>query len=103
LTDFVFFYVKFTVFRRGHTGFATIDTFVIIFTSVTTMVLLRTTSVIKAFFTSVEAQTDMPWPNREDKPTRLTVKTTEKYITASKKVTNSSQKAMACLFGLPPR
>jgi hypothetical protein len=42
LTDFVFFYVKFTVFRRGHTGFATIGTLVIIFISVTIMVLLRT-------------------------------------------------------------
>ena len=42
LTDFVFFYVKFTVFRRGHTGFATIGTFVIIFTNVTIMALLRT-------------------------------------------------------------
>jgi hypothetical protein len=42
LTDFVFFYVKFTVFRRGHAGFATIGTFVIIFTNVTIMALLRT-------------------------------------------------------------
>jgi hypothetical protein len=42
LTDFVFFYVKFTVFRRGHTGFATIGTLVIIFISVTIMVRLRT-------------------------------------------------------------
>ena len=42
LTDFVFFYAKFTVFRRGHTGFATIGTLVIIFISVTIMVLLRT-------------------------------------------------------------
>ena len=49
------------------------------------------TSVTKAFFTSVEAETDMPRLNRAEKPTRLTVKTTEKYITASKKVTNSSQ------------
>jgi hypothetical protein len=39
----------------------------------------------------VEAQTDMPWLNRADKPTRLTVKITEKYITASKNVTNSFQ------------
>ena len=49
------------------------------------------TSVTKAFFTSVEAQTDMPWLNKADKPTRLTVKRTEKNITGSKKVTNSSQ------------
>jgi hypothetical protein len=41
--------------------------------------------------TSVEAQTDMPCLNRAEKPTRLTVKTTEKNITASKNVTNSSQ------------
>ena len=33
----------------------------------------------------------MPWLNRADKPTRLTVKTIEKYSTASKNVTNSSQ------------
>jgi hypothetical protein len=39
----------------------------------------------------VEAQTDMPWLNRADKPTRLTVKTAEQNITASKKATNSSQ------------
>ena len=49
------------------------------------------TSVTKAFFTSVETETDMPRLNRAEKPTRLTVKTTEKYITASKKVTNSFQ------------
>jgi ATP-dependent Zn protease len=39
------------------------------------------TGVTKAFFTSMEAQTDMPRLNRADKPTRLT---------ASKKVTNLS-------------
>jgi hypothetical protein len=50
-------------------------------------------SVTKAFLTSVEAQTDMPWLNRADKPTRLTVKTAEQNITASKKATNSSQAA----------
>jgi hypothetical protein len=49
------------------------------------------TTVTKAIFTSVEAQTDMPCLNRAEKPTRLTVKTTEKNITASKNVTNSSQ------------
>jgi len=49
------------------------------------------TSVTEAFFTSVEAETDMPRLNRAEKQTRLTVKTTETYITASKKVTNSSQ------------
>ena len=49
------------------------------------------TSVTKAFFTSVEAETDMPRLNRADKPTRLTAKRTEKNITGSKKVTNSSQ------------
>ena len=42
LTEFVFFYVKLTVFRRGHTWFATIGTLVIIFTTVTIMALLRT-------------------------------------------------------------
>jgi hypothetical protein len=42
LTEFAFFYVKCTGFRRGHTGFATIGTLVIIFTSVTIMALLRT-------------------------------------------------------------
>jgi hypothetical protein len=47
------------------------------------------TSVSKAFFTSVKAQTDMPWLNRANKPTRLTVKTTENNITGSTKVTNS--------------
>ena len=48
------------------------------------------TSVTKAFFTSMEAQTDMPRLNRADKPTRLTVKITAKIITASKKVTTFS-------------
>ena len=46
LTDFVFFYVKFTVFRRGHTGFATrramMVTLVKMITNVTIMALLRT-------------------------------------------------------------
>jgi len=42
LPDFVLFYVKLTVCRRGHTGFATIGTLVITFTSVTIMTLLRT-------------------------------------------------------------
>ena len=51
-------------------------------------------SVTKAFFTSVEAQTDMSWLNRADKPTRLTVKTAEQNITASNKATKSSQAAI---------
>jgi len=43
-------------------------------------------SVTEAFFTSVETQTDMPWLNRADKPTRLTVKTTEKKLLHLKKL-----------------
>lgn len=48
-------------------------------------------SVTKPVFTSVETQTDITWLNKADKPTRLTVKNTEKIITASKNVTNSTQ------------
>ena len=45
----------------------------------------------KPVFTSVETQTDITWLNKAEKPTRLTVKNTEKNVNSSKKVTNSSQ------------
>jgi len=48
-------------------------------------------SVTKAVFTSLETKAYITWLDKADEPTRLTVKTTNKIITPSKKVTNSFQ------------